>query len=111
MIGDHGTVQVFLWSSARVGGVPITTLLKKRGENLKDLRERIEKEVRYANITIIEGHNASQYGIGIGINDLCSTGRIHRHGDTLPMLAKLNVEQFRALGPLLALFGRIVVAL
>jgi L-lactate dehydrogenase len=47
------------------GWVPITTLLKKRGENLKDLRERIEKEVRYANITIIEGHNASQYGIGI----------------------------------------------
>ncbi len=65
VIGDHGTAQVFLWSSARVGGVPITTLLKKRGENLKDLRERIEKEVRYANITIIEGHNASQYGIGI----------------------------------------------
>ena len=48
-----------------MGGVPITTLLKKRGENLKDLRENIEKEVRYANITIIEGHNASQYGIGI----------------------------------------------
>ena len=65
VIGDHGTAQVFLWSSARVGGVPIATLLKKRGENLKDLRERIEKEVRYANITIIEGHNASQYGIGI----------------------------------------------
>ena len=32
---------------------------------LADLREKVEKEVRYANITIIEGHNASQYGIGI----------------------------------------------
>ena len=29
------------------------------------MRERIEKEVRYANITIIEGNDASQYGIGI----------------------------------------------
>lgn len=65
VIGDHGTAQVFLWSSARVGGVPVAALLKKRGENLKSLRERVEKEVRYANITIIEGHNASQYGIGI----------------------------------------------
>jgi L-lactate dehydrogenase len=65
VIGDHGTAQVFLWSSARVGGVPIAALLEKRGERLAELRETVEKEVRYANITIIEGHDASQYGIGI----------------------------------------------
>jgi L-lactate dehydrogenase len=65
VIGDHGTAQVFLWSSARVGGVPIAQLLKTRGEDFKALREKVEKEVRYANITIIEGHDASQYGIGI----------------------------------------------
>ena len=65
VIGDHGTAQVFLWSSARVGGVNVARLLNKRGEKLEDLRQKIEKEVRYANITIIEGHNASQYGIGI----------------------------------------------
>jgi L-lactate dehydrogenase len=65
VVGDHGTAQVFLWSSARVGGVPITNLLNKRGEKLAELRQKVEKEVRYANITIIEGHNASQYGIGI----------------------------------------------
>jgi L-lactate dehydrogenase len=65
VIGDHGTAQVFLWSSARVGGVPIAALLEKRDEALADLREQVEKEVRYANITIIEGHDASQYGIGI----------------------------------------------
>jgi len=65
VIGDHGTSQVFLWSSARAGGVPIGALLEERGETLKDLRKKIEKDVRYANITIIEGHGASQYGIGI----------------------------------------------
>jgi L-lactate dehydrogenase len=65
VIGDHGTSQVFLWSSARVGGVPVSALLQKRGEKIDDLRDKIEKEVRYANITIIEGHDASQYGIGI----------------------------------------------
>jgi L-lactate dehydrogenase len=65
VVGDHGTAQVFLWSSARVGGVPIANLLNKRGEKLAELRRKVEREVRYANITIIEGHNASQYGIGI----------------------------------------------
>jgi L-lactate dehydrogenase len=65
VIGDHGTSAVFLWSSARVGGVPIDALLKTRGETLKALREQVEKDVKYANITIIEGHDASQYGIGI----------------------------------------------
>jgi L-lactate dehydrogenase len=65
VIGDHGTSQVFLWSSARIGGVPLEALLKARGETLKNVREQLEKDVRYANITIIEGHDASQYGIGI----------------------------------------------
>ena len=65
VIGDHGTSEVFLWSLARIGGVPLAHLLKQRGENLNDLRHRIEKDVRYANITIIEGNGASQYGIGI----------------------------------------------
>ena len=65
MIGDHGTSQVFLWSSARIAGVPVTALLKQRGEKLDDVRTRLENDVRYANIAIIEGHDASQYGIGI----------------------------------------------
>jgi L-lactate dehydrogenase len=65
VIGDHGTSQVFLWSSARIAGVPLARLLQERGESLADLRAEIENGVRYANITIIEGHDASQYGIGI----------------------------------------------
>jgi L-lactate dehydrogenase len=65
VIGDHGTSQVFLWSSARIAGVPVAQLLRKRGEKLSEVRAQLEKDVRYANITIIEGHDASQYGIGI----------------------------------------------
>ena len=65
VIGDHGTLQVFLWSSARVGGVPVAALLEVRGERMNELRQKLENDVRYANITIIEGHDASQYGIGI----------------------------------------------
>jgi L-lactate dehydrogenase len=65
VVGDHGTSQVFLWSSARIAGVPVTALLEERGENPDDVRTQLENDVRYANITIIEGHDASQYGIGI----------------------------------------------
>jgi L-lactate dehydrogenase len=65
VIGDHGTSQVFLWSSARIAGTAVTALLKERGEKLDNERTKLEKDVRYANITIIEGHDASQYGIGI----------------------------------------------
>jgi lactate/malate dehydrogenase, alpha/beta C-terminal domain len=47
VIGDHGTSQVFLWSSARVRGVPIASLLRMRGERIGELRQQLEREVRY----------------------------------------------------------------
>ena len=45
--------------------MPVTALLEERGEKLDEVRTQLESDVRYANITIIEGHDASQYGIGI----------------------------------------------
>jgi L-lactate dehydrogenase len=65
VIGEHGVSQVFLWSSARIAGVPISKLIEQRGETLDSVRKQIEADVRYANITIIEGNDASQFGIGI----------------------------------------------
>jgi len=32
---------------------------------IREVREAVERDVRYATSTIIEGNNASQYGIGI----------------------------------------------
>jgi L-lactate dehydrogenase len=66
VLGEHGTSQIFHWSGARVGGVPIADALGQCGiAHDDDFRAGIEKEVRYANITIIEGIGASQYGIGM----------------------------------------------
>jgi L-lactate dehydrogenase len=66
VLGEHGTSQIFHWSGARVGGVPISEALGQCGlAQEDDLRTTIENEVRYANITIIEGIGASQYGIGM----------------------------------------------
>jgi len=62
VLGEHGASEVFLWSSARVGDSKILELF---GENqtAQTARDEIEREVRYANITVIEGIGASQYGI------------------------------------------------
>jgi L-lactate dehydrogenase len=63
VIGEHGTSEVFLWSGARVGGIPADQAIASR-EVIK-VRQAVEQDVRYANITIIEGIGASQLGIGM----------------------------------------------
>jgi L-lactate dehydrogenase len=67
VIGEHGTTEVMLWSSVRVAGMPLAEALGADGghASLDQLRRRIEREVRFANITIIEGNGASQFGIGV----------------------------------------------
>lgn len=65
VVGEHGTSQVFLWSSARVAGMPVTAALAAGGESIEEFRRQVEDEVRYANISIIEGTGASQLGIGM----------------------------------------------
>jgi L-lactate dehydrogenase len=65
VVGEHGTSQVFLWSSARVGGKSIAELLGESGQSLGEFRKSVEQDVRFANITIIEGTGASQLGIGM----------------------------------------------
>jgi L-lactate dehydrogenase len=60
VLGEHGTSQIFHWSAARVGGVPISDVVGQCGLRYDDdFRAKIENDVRYANITIIEGIGAS----------------------------------------------------
>src|SRR6478672_12510995 len=65
VIGEHGTSSVFLWSSARIGGLRVEDLLAQRRIALGEFRQAVEQDVRFANISIIEGIGASQYGIGM----------------------------------------------
>jgi L-lactate dehydrogenase len=66
VVGEHGTSEVMLWSSVRVAGTPLADALGLRDprRSLDMLREQVEREVRFANITIIEGNEASRFGIG-----------------------------------------------
>src|ERR1700726_104585 len=65
VLGEHGTSEVFVWSGARVAGVPVMDVFAQRGLAGEETRRAVEQDVPYANITIIEGNNASQYGIGM----------------------------------------------
>ena len=66
VLGEHGTSEVFVWSSAHIAGVPIQALLsQQRGSDFREFRSDVEDEVRYANISIIEGIGASQHGISM----------------------------------------------
>ncbi len=65
VLGEHGVSSVFLWSAARVGGKKVLDLFEESAPATEGAREELEGEVRYANITIIEGIGASQYGIGM----------------------------------------------
>ncbi len=66
VLGEHGTSEVFIWSSTRIAGVPVPALLAQQRDNdLDKFRSDVEGEVRYANISIIEGIGASQHGIGM----------------------------------------------
>jgi L-lactate dehydrogenase len=65
VLGEHGTTAVFVWSQARVAGGPVLREVERRGLDADVFRAQIERDVRTANITIIEGIGASQYGIGM----------------------------------------------
>ncbi|MDX6727768.1 MAG: L-lactate dehydrogenase [Baekduia sp.] len=67
VVGEHGTTEVLLWSSVRVAGTPLAEALSLSDprRSVDELREQVEREVRFANITIIEGNDASQFGIGV----------------------------------------------
>ena len=68
VLGEHGDSEVLVWSSARVGGVPISDFAEQVGRPLtKEAKARIDEGVRRAAYRIIEGKGATYHGIGGGL--------------------------------------------
>jgi L-lactate dehydrogenase len=63
VVGEHGTSEVLLWSTATVAGRPVLDVLGGDDQRVQQVRLEIEHDVRFANISIIEGTGASRYGI------------------------------------------------
>ncbi|MEP9390876.1 MULTISPECIES: L-lactate dehydrogenase [Gordonia] len=65
--GEHGDSEIPLWSSASIGGVPLTDWQPLPGYDAMDekVRAEIHHEVVHAAYKIIEGKGATNYAIGL----------------------------------------------
>lgn len=65
VVGEHGDSEVLTWSLTTVGNLPLEEFCRLRGIPFTPERQaRIDREVREAAYTIIEGKGATYYGIG-----------------------------------------------
>lgn len=65
VIGEHGDSEVLTWSLATVAGMPLESFVRLRGIDLsEDVRNEIDRQVRGAAYSIINGKGATYYGIG-----------------------------------------------
>ncbi|WP_062076858.1 L-lactate dehydrogenase [Demequina globuliformis] len=64
--GEHGDSEVALWSSATVGGQPLSEWRDRDGAIVMDeaAREQIHHDVMRSAYTIIEGKGATNYAVG-----------------------------------------------
>jgi L-lactate dehydrogenase len=68
VLGEHGDSEVLVWSSAKVGGVPLLDFGNQVGYPISpEIRSRIDDGVRRAAYRIIEGKGATYHGIGAGL--------------------------------------------
>jgi len=68
VLGEHGDSEVLVWSSARIGGVPLFDFAHQVGHPITEkVKSKIDNGVRRAAYLIIEGKGATYYGIGAGL--------------------------------------------
>ena len=65
VVGEHGDSEVLCWSSVMVSGLKLDDFCRARGVTLEAAtRQEIDQQVRKAAYRIIQGKNATYYGIG-----------------------------------------------
>jgi L-lactate dehydrogenase len=68
VLGEHGDSEVLAWSSANVGGVPLADFATQVGRPIsREVQAKIDDGVRRAAYRIIEGKQATYFGIGAGL--------------------------------------------
>jgi L-lactate dehydrogenase len=76
VLGEHGDSEVLVWSSAKVGGVPLVDFASQVDRPLTEaIKADVDEGVRRAAYRIIEGKGATYYGIGAGISRIVNAIR------------------------------------
>lgn len=92
----------------RIAGTPVLELLEPTSvQNPEEFRHEIERQVRYANIAIIEGIGASQHGIGMACARIAEI--VLRNEPAVIPIASYNAEYCATLS-LPSVLGRSGVA-
>ncbi|MFO1129015.1 MAG: L-lactate dehydrogenase [Rhodospirillales bacterium] len=91
VVGEHGDSEVLVWSNASAGTMPAGLFASQVGRPLTDaVKAAIDKGVRTAAYTIIDGKGATNYGIGAGLSRL--TRAILRDERAVMTTAIINEE-------------------
>lgn len=92
IIGEHGDSEIAAWSSATVGGVPITRVTGSTGQPLDPSElEHLLDDVRTAAYRIIEGKGATNLAIGLSTARILAALGSDEHA-VLPVSARHTVD-------------------
>lgn len=72
VLGEHGDSEVLIWSNADAGTIPLEIFANELNRNLDiETKMSIDDNVRNAAYKIIEGKEATYYGIAGGLSRIC----------------------------------------
>jgi L-lactate dehydrogenase len=95
VLGEHGDSEVLIWSSVKVGGVPLPDFAEQIGKPVTpEVRARIDEGVRRAAYRIIEGKGATYYGIGAGLSRIVSAIRDDERTVLTVSMTMTDVKEF-----------------
>ena len=68
VLGEHGDSEVLAWSNVQVGVFPLASFAEQVGRPITDqVKQEIDKKVRGAAYSIIEGKGSTSYGVGMAL--------------------------------------------
>lgn len=89
--GEHGDSETVLWSSARIGGVPLDQVTTTEGRVLDDSdRKLIADQVRNAAYEIIAGKGATSWAISLATVQILGALDQTDHASVLPVTAPVD---------------------
>lgn len=95
VLGEHGDSEVLIWSSVKVGGVPLQDFAEQIGKPVTpQVRAGIDEGVRRAAYRIIEGKGATYYGIGAGLSRIVSAIRDDERAVLTVSMTMTDVKEF-----------------
>ncbi|MFP3914693.1 MAG: lactate/malate family dehydrogenase [Actinomycetota bacterium] len=91
VVGEHGDSEIVLWSSATIGGAPLTEVETPNGRRLaEEERDALLAEVRNAAYEIIAGKGATTWAVALAVTHVLAAVDRTSHAAVLPVTAPVD---------------------